>query len=150
MSQAEELSTMVYRGHREKLIATYEKQINMMNWISYINPYIAIKNISMALSGTDFQSFRNFDLQAEAYRYDLAQTMNELQMKYISNSVSNSSEKGAVISNQFWKDYPEFNYKFLNFSEKVNHLLHSFASLTLWVLCLLSLMLSRSNKLSAY
>lgn len=150
MSQGEELSTMTYRRHRERLIALYGQQNNIMNWTSYINPYIAIKNISMSLSGTDFHSFRHFDLQAEAYRYDLAQTMNELQMKYISNTVSSSADKGAVISNQFWKDYPEFDSEFLTFNDKARHLGHPFASLALWLSGLLALIFFRHNKLSVY
>lgn len=150
MSQGEELSTMTYRRHREKLMGLYQKQGAIISWTAYFNPYIAIKNISMALSGTDFHAFRNFDLQAEEYRYNMAQTMNELQMKYISNKVSSSAEKGAVISNQFWKDYPEFKSEFQTFNEKAKNVTHAFISLALWTFGLLYFILYRHSKLSAY
>jgi len=56
MAKGEALSTAVYRRHQEELYQVYEKQNNLERYSAFLNPYSAIKNLSMAFSGTDFQS----------------------------------------------------------------------------------------------
>ncbi|MFI8604217.1 ABC transporter permease [Cellulophaga baltica] len=80
MSKGEALSANVYLEHQAKLYKVYGKQNNLERYSAFINPYTAIKNLSMAFSGTDFQSFLHFKDKAEAYRFNLAQEMNQLQM----------------------------------------------------------------------
>lgn len=132
MKEGERLSTEVFRRHQQVLMEQYEQQQNMVRWTAFLNPYIAIKNLSMALSGTDFYAFRNFQNQSEDYRYNLAQTMNNWQIKYIKNNTS-SSDKGAVISQQFWKDFSDFRHEHLAFSKIINNEKLSLFALFLWL-----------------
>ncbi len=148
MSQGEQLSTMTYREHQEELMTLYDKQNRLISWTALLNPYIAIKNISMSLSGTDFSSYRHFDQQAEEYRYQLAQTMNNLQMKYISNVITTSADKDAVISRRHWTNYPDFEQSFLSFSHRASNVNLSFMSLALWLSALIALIVYRSKSLS--
>jgi len=90
MKEGEKLSTEIYRKHEKRLINTYEKQSKVVNAMALFNPYLAIKNISMVLSGTDFGSYKIFKREAEDYRYNLAQTMNNLQIEHISNYTASS------------------------------------------------------------
>ena len=87
----------------------------------------------MSLSGTDYMAFKDFQEQAESYRYDLAQHMNELQIEHIANTVKSSSEKGAVISKSYWENTPDFEHHFLPLSTVLRHELLSFVSLFLWL-----------------
>lgn len=149
MKEGERLSTEVFRRHQQVLMEQYQQQQNMVRWTAFFNPYIAIKNISMALSGTDFYAFRNFQDQSEDYRYNLAQTMNNWQIKFIKNNTS-SSDKGAVISRQFWKDFADFQHEQLTFFNIISNEKLSLLALLLWLGGLLLLTNISTKNLKAF
>lgn len=149
MKEGEKISTEIYRKHQTQLIDIYEKQGRIVNTMAIFNPYLAIKNISMVLSGTDFHSYQVFKKQAEDYRYNLAQTMNNLQIDLISNKVKSSADKGAVISQQHWKDFPSFQHRFLEKSEMIKAISLSTIALFLWLLLLILGTLFFSKNLKA-
>lgn len=129
MAKGEELSTKVYLRHQEDLYAVYIKQNNLERFSAFVNPYSAIKNLSMAFSGTDFKSFLHFKEKAETYRYKLAQDMNRLQMQLIPNEGQAGPNK---ISNRYWKEFPPFEYDFLSISQVFKNEVISILSLLLW------------------
>lgn len=146
MAKGEALSTKVYLDHQERLYDVYNKQNNVERYSAFVNPYSAIKNLSMAFSGTDFQSFLHFKDKAEVYRFKLAQDMNQLQMDFIPNKGKEGPNK---ISNTFWKEFPPFEYDFMSVTKVMKNELISILSLILW--CVLAIFgLSRlSTKLKA-
>lgn len=150
MREGEKMSTQVFRAHQLQLMEDYEQQQNVVRWTAFLNPYIAIKNLSMAFSGTDFPAYRHFQNQAETYRYDLAQTMNNLQIELISNKTKSSSDKRAVISQQYWKDFPDFQQEFLSFSQIIKNESGSLLALLLWLLSLIFLANFNTKHLKAY
>ena len=149
MKEGERLSTEVFRRHEQVLMEQYQQQQNMVRWTAFLNPYIAIKNVSMALSGTDFYAFRNFQTQSETYRYNLAQTMNNWQIKFIANNTS-SSDKGAVISQQYWKDFEDFQHEQLAFSTIISNEKLSLFALLMWLGGLLFLVNFSTRNLKAF
>lgn len=136
MKEGEKLSTEIYRKHQAHLISLYDKQSNVVNTMSILNPYLAIKNISMVFSGTDFDSYQIFKEEAESYRYNLAQTMNNLQIEHISNTTTSSADKNAVISQQYWKDFPPFKHRFLKRAEMIQAISLSAMALCFWAILL--------------
>ena len=136
MKEGEKLSTETYRKYQSNLVSIYEQQNNTLNAMAILNPYLAIKNISMIMSGTDFYSYQIFQKETENYRYNLAQTMNDLQIKYISNRTTSSADKKATISQQYWKDFPTFQHRFLTKSEMVRAITYSVFALLLWLIVL--------------
>ncbi|MEL6864498.1 MAG: DUF3526 domain-containing protein [Bacteroidota bacterium] len=150
MREGEKLSTETFRRHQSQLMERYEQQQYLVAWTALLNPYIAIKNLSMALCGTDFPAYRNFQDQAEAYRYNLAQTMNELQIKFISNNTTSSADKKAVISQQYWIDFPDFQHQQLAFGTIIQNGWYSFFALLLWLMGLLALVFYRTQQLKAF
>ena len=149
MKEGERLSTEVFHRHQKVLMEQYKQQQNMVRWTAFLNPYIAIKNVSMALSGTDFNAFRNFQTQSEDYRYNLAQTMNNWQIKFIANNTS-SSTKGAVLSQQYWKDFTDFRHEHLSFGTIINNERLSLLALLLWLGGLFFLTKFSTNHLKAF
>jgi ABC-2 type transport system permease protein len=129
MAEGEALSTAIYLDHQERLYQVYTQQNNLERYSAFINPYTAIKNISMAFSGTDFRSFLHFKDNAEAYRFKLAQDMNKLQMDFIPNKGKVGPNK---ISSQFWKEFPPFEYHFMSISKVLQNELISLIALILW------------------
>jgi len=150
MQEGERLSTEIFRNHQTNLVERYQQQQDMVRWTAFVNPYIAIKNISMALSGTDFYAFRNFQIQSEAYRYKLAKTMNELQIKFISNTNKSSADKGSVISQQHWKDFPDFQHEHLCITKVICNEKLSFLALLLWLIGLWLLINYTTKNLKAF
>ena len=149
MKEGEKLSTEIYRKHQAELINTYERQSKVVNAMAVLNPYLAIKNISMVLSGTDFGSYQIFKKEAEAYRYNLAQTMNDLQIENISNYMTGSANKKAVISQQYWKDFPTFQHRFLSNNEIIHSITYSVLVLLVWLTFLALGALFLTNNLKA-
>jgi len=129
MSEGEAMSTKVYLKHQEELYQVYTQQNNLERYSAFINPYTAIKNISMAFSGTDFRSFLHFKSKAEAYRFKLAQDMNQLQMDFIPNK---GKAGPNTISNKYWKEFPPFEYQFLSIDRVFQNELISIFALIVW------------------
>jgi ABC-2 type transport system permease protein len=139
MREGEKLSAETYKKHQAVLVETYQKQQNVVRFTAFLNPYMAIKNLSMALSGTDYSAYNDFQNQAEDFRYKLAQTMNELQIKYIANKVKSSADKKAIISSKNWKDLPDFHHQFLNLGMVLKNEIVSIISLILWIMVVLGI-----------
>jgi ABC-2 type transport system permease protein len=150
MREGERLSAETYIRHQEKLVGIYQQQQNAVRLTAFINPFMAIKNLSMALSGTDYGTYNDFQNQVEVYRYKQAQAMNELQIKLISNTIKSSSAKEGAISSQHWKDFPDFNYRFLPFAKVFSNEIISVISLFLWIFGLFFLIRINSKRLKAF
>lgn len=129
MTEGEKISSNIYNQHLEDLLEIYKKQNSFSKTVSFINPYIAMKNLSMGLSNTDYDSYIDFQKQAEAYRYDMAQKMNALQIKYISNDKS----KPASINKEHWADVKEFYYEPKGIWEVLKSEIISIISIILWI-----------------
>lgn len=112
MREGERLSAEVYNRHLQQLYNRYDLQNSFSYGAAFFDPTLAIKNVSMSLSGTDFSSYRYFQQEAEAYRYHLAQSMNELQIEHISNSYSEEDEEPHSLEKHYWKEFPDFEYRY--------------------------------------
>ncbi|MBC6399527.1 MAG: DUF3526 domain-containing protein [Ekhidna sp.] len=147
MSEGERISTEIYNKHHERLLNIYRNQNKLSRWMAVVNPYLAVKNLSMALCGTDFASYAIFQNQAEEYRYKLAQRMNELQMKFISSKrVSGSEGKVHVVNRSEWAAFPDFKHEFSNIGSTLRSEVISIVPLVIWVLLFLWFILYISQK----
>ncbi len=146
MSKGEEQTAKIYNNEHKKLIKTYKKQNSITNSLVLISPYLAIKNLSMGLSGTDFSTYTNFLLQTEQHRYMQSQYMNELQMKFISNKAKGSEGKVHVVKKEYWKSIPKFRYEYIPLSKTINNQLLTMVSLSIWLLVVLLIMTKFSNR----
>ncbi|MEM9722635.1 MAG: DUF3526 domain-containing protein [Bacteroidota bacterium] len=150
MSQGEKLSTHIYNKHYNDLLDQYRRQNLLMRWLALVNPYLAIKNLSMALCGTDFETYVGFQKQAEDYRYMLAQKMNDLQMKYISaQKVSGSEGKTHVVDRAEWEAFPDFSYAPISIGSSVRYEFISIFSLLMWTVLMIFWIGNLSKKAKA-
>lgn len=134
MQEGERMSAQVYDAHLQQLHTIYDKQNGVSYNAAFINPIISFKNIAMAFSGTDFAAYRHFQQQAETYRYDLAQTMNVLQMKYISNKKLSSADKPYSIDKSHWTSFPDFKYQYQSVNAVVKQQWVALVALVVWLL----------------
>ncbi|PXY41137.1 ABC transporter permease [Flavobacterium cheongpyeongense] len=145
MTEGEKISSKIYNKHLENLLHIYEKQNRFSRAVSFLNPYIAMKNLSMALSNTDYDSYIDFQKKAESYRYDMAQKMNALQIKYISNQ----KDKPAVIDKNHWAEVQEFHYEPKGVLSVLKNEIASVISLFSWIILLFILIRLASKNLKA-
>jgi ABC-2 type transport system permease protein len=132
--EGERLSAVTYVKHYNDLINLYRQQNAVSKWMGYINPFMMVKHNSMAMAGSDFESYINFQQQAEAYRYSLAQRMNELQTKYISNVKPKEGNHGMHVEKSHFAAFPDFNYQFLPLRQIISKEVLSLFALLFWLI----------------
>lgn len=146
MSKGEKQSAVIYNKQHRKLINTYKKQNSITNSLVLMNPYLAIKNVSMSFSGVDFETYVNFLLQTEDYRYVQSQYMNNLQMKFISNKAKSSEGKVHVVKKEHWKALPKFSYQYISIYKTISNQLLAIIALCVWLLMSFIVMIKFSNR----
>ncbi|MFY7825910.1 MAG: ABC transporter permease [Flectobacillus sp.] len=149
MQEGERLSAEVFNRHQKQLVQSYEQQQDIVRKTAIINPFMAIKNISMGLSGTDYANYQDFQKQTEAYRYQLAQHMNQLQIKLISNQKRKPTEKNYSISQKYWASFPDFEYRFLSLETVLKSEVYSFLAMAIWLFGLFFLIKNQERKFKA-
>jgi ABC-2 type transport system permease protein len=149
MSEGEKISAGIYNRHQRELLQTYQLQNSFGRFTGFINPYIALKNFSMALTGTDFSSYTDFQDQAEAFRYEMAQEMNHLQMEYISNAKPGANDKPHSIDRSHWAELQDFKYQFRKSSQVFSDEVLSIAALLFWLALPLILLFTITKKFKA-
>ncbi len=150
MREGEKISSTLYRKHHADLLKTYQDQNNMSRYMALLNPYMAIKQLSMSLSGTDFSSYIDFQEQADDYRYELSQKMNELQMQYISPKKKSGSEgKTHVVDHEHWSAFPDFVHRAVPLKKSIAEAALAFISIGLWGFLSFGLLLLTAKKASA-
>ena len=87
----------------------------------------------MALAGTDFTTYADFQNQAEKYRYNLAQQMNGMQMKFVNNKAKTSADKSSFISKKYWMELPDFRYQFIGLKRALSTEIISIVSILFWL-----------------
>lgn len=148
MTEAERISSQIYNRHLAALMKIYQKQNGMQVYASFINPHLSIKQLSMAFSRTDFNTYTNFQQQAEAYRYALAQEMNALQIQLIPNKKLADTAKNYSIDKKHWAAFTDFAYKAPSFTSIFSQELLAMGSLLFWLFLLAALILLTSKKLN--
>lgn len=148
MMEGERMSAETYNRHLHQLFAIYDKQNNLSELTGFFNPYMGLKHLSMAFSGTDFRAYRHFQEQAELYRYQLAQTMNGLQMEYISNRPP-PPDKPHRIDKHHWSDFPDFRFAFPQTGSLFKLHSGSMAAMAAWVLLSLLIVILTSRNAKA-
>ncbi|MGY8916583.1 MAG: ABC transporter permease, partial [Flavobacteriales bacterium] len=76
MAEGERITTELYRAHFDELINTYDNQNSIAAYLSFVDPYLMLRNLSMAVTGTDMAHYIDFQKQTEAYRYEQTQYFN--------------------------------------------------------------------------
>lgn len=130
MREGEKLSARIYDRHHQQLLDIYREQNSLTRRFSWIDPYLSLQLFSRILARSDFETYTAFKNQAEAYRYQMAQRMNQLQMDLISSQRPSGSEgRIHVVSRDHWKALPDFKYQFASEKEVLQK-----ASGFVWVL----------------
>lgn len=150
MREGEKITSALYKKHQARLVDIYKSQNDVTRFSSFINPFTAIKLVSMTMSSTDFSSYMDFQDKADNYRYTLAQTMNELQMEYISPKKESGSEgKKHVVDHEHWEEFEDFKHEPITFSKSMKEALPSLLSIIFWTIAAIGLLVFTSKRARA-
>ncbi|UHG94062.1 ABC transporter permease [Spirosoma oryzicola] len=147
MAEGEKISATIYNQHFDELLTIYDRQNEFSRAVAFLDPFMAIRNLSMALSGTDYANYLDFGQQAEQYRYDMAQKLNVLQMKYVSNYKPGPGDPPITIDNKHWEEIPEFHYTKMSVRSVLANEPISLFALAFWAFVLLYLVHPQSKNL---
>ena len=143
MAAGEEYSSQVYQKHFAQLVNTYHKQNQVSVWAGYLNPYLAIRTISMGLAASDFNHFVHFQQAAENYRYQLVQRLNYLQTNKL-----RPGDKTFRLSRETWREFAPFHYQAPPVSWSLTSQIWSLVALLTWVVALTWWGLNKINSIN--
>lgn len=143
MQAGEEYSSKVYDKHFGALQQLLGKQNRLSIWCSLADPFMAIKNMSMALCGTDFYTHLHFQQQAEAYRRMFVQKMNENMMLH-----SNMGDWDYKAGAQVFESIPPFHYKPPSLYTSVSWYMPGLYSFLFWLIIILFFIRHKNRQLN--
>lgn len=144
MEAAEDYSSAVYDKHFANVQQTLLNQNKLSSLASWLNPYIAIRNLSMSLSLTDPYSHIDFQKAAENYRRSFVQNMNE-DMALRSKPGSFFTYK---IDDKTYEKIPGFNYQSPSVGLSIQGVSMEATALVFCLLLIVLAIFSLSNKIS--
>ena len=106
MQEGEKYTSLVYQKHFGELQNQFQKQNSLATAAGFLNPYLAVRDLSMGLSGSDYDHFLDFKAEAEAYRFGLVERLNN-EMK----TFSKTGDWDKTVSRDFWAKTPDFQYQ---------------------------------------
>jgi ABC-2 type transport system permease protein len=105
LQEGENHGNEVFDHHYGQLFAQYARQNVVYQLGAIAAPMLAVRSLSMALSGTDFDQHRDFIVAAETYRRGIQRVMND--------DIVTHQKPGQVYlaGRDLWERVPDFNYE---------------------------------------
>lgn len=129
MGKAEEISSRIFREHYGEVLEKFRLQNRVSEILGFINPYLAVRQISSAAAGSDSANYENFQWQAENYRFEMIQKLNKMHAE----EIKIENDRGQKLSQKTWGEFPAFEYKPLSFAESLSRQILSVIAGILWL-----------------
>ena len=133
MQAGEEYTDQVYDQEFSSVESIFHRQNRLSEWIGFLNPYLAIRHLSMALAGTDFTHHVTFARAAENYRRDFVKVMNKDMEVNHKPTIEYSDYK---VGQEFWSSIPPFQYELPSTANILATQWRSVAALLVWLVAL--------------
>ena len=128
MLEAEKISSEIFRRRYDELLDTFRRQNRFSEWGALLDPYLAIRNLSMALAGTDLAHYAAFQQQAEAFRFEMVQALNRLHL----TEIKFENDRAQRVSRDRWQSFPGFAFRPPSIAEALKQQWASLVALLLW------------------
>lgn len=129
MKEGEAITSAVFQRQYGKLIQTFRRQSQPLEWGSLVNPYLAIRRVSAALAGSDLRHYIEFQQQAERFRFTMIEKLNDLHLK----EVSLRNDRGQRVSRDRWRSFPDFAFQPPSLGEIFPDLLSAVVAKAAWI-----------------
>lgn len=130
MQEGERRSSAVYASHFQRLQNLYQRQNELSQWVGILDPYLALRNLSMGLSQTDYRHFVDFARQAESFRFSMIDKLNQLHVE----EIAYDGDKEHRVSSDHWKKFSSFQYQPPPLTANLREQWLALLSLTGWLL----------------
>ncbi|TRX59180.1 DUF3526 domain-containing protein [Fulvivirga sp. M361] len=130
MQAGEEYTDQVYDAEFSKIENIFNQQNRLSEWAGFINPYLAVRNLSMALAGTDFHHHVAFAKAAENYRRGFVKKMNK-DMEV--NHKPGVAYGDYNVGEEMWASIGPFKYQLPGTSTILSNQWRSIAALAFWL-----------------
>jgi ABC-2 type transport system permease protein len=137
MLEAEKISSEIFRRHYGALLDTFRRQNRFSEWVATINPYLAIRALSMALAGSDLAHYSDFQWQAESFRFEMVQKLNELHL----TEIKFENDRAQRVSRERWREFPAFEFRPPSIASTLKQQWPAAVSLLVWAALLLLIVL---------
>lgn len=140
--QAEAYENKVNAFYSKQVEGKFNQQQKFMDYMGVINPFIAVRQLSMAFAGTDVQHHIDFFNKAEEYRNNMMDRLNRRELEIA------VSGKVKVNNQDFYSRFPDFNYRYPAAGSVIRDHTIAILSLFLWTLILIfsfRLIIKRNN-----
>lgn len=109
--EGERLTSALFDRYAAASFERQAEQSAMIDRLAWIAPTLAVRRVSMTLAQTDLPSYRRFVDQAEAYRYRLVQSLNQLQAEKVDYVNERKSVMPTRIEQSHWEASPDFVFE---------------------------------------
>jgi ABC-2 type transport system permease protein len=134
LQEGEEHGNEVFDRHYGRLFEQYSRQNAVYQLGAIAAPMLAVRSLSMALSGTDYEQHRHFIGAAETYRRLIQRVMND--------DIVSHQKKGEtyLAGRELWEKVPDFGYDAPSTSWVMANQRASAIVLGVWVLASIAVM----------
>ena len=129
MQAGEEYTDQVYDAEFSRIEDIFNRQNRFSEWAGFVNPYLAVRNLSMAFAGTDFHHHVAFAKAAENYRRAFVKKMNKDMELNHKPGIAYSDYK---VGEEMWGSIEPFTYDLPSPSSILSKNWISIAALALW------------------
>jgi ABC-2 type transport system permease protein len=151
--EGERLSTSLFDRYTGESYAAQARQNRLVDAAGVLSPAIAIRALSMAAAGTDFDGHRRFLDQAEAYRYALVQRLNALEktdVSYADDTAEDSdADRRSRVAARNWQAMPDFAFEAPSGATLAKGALPGLAIVLLWLAVASALLVLATRRLGA-
>jgi ABC-2 type transport system permease protein len=135
LQEAEEETNRAFDRAYEKLWGTFEKQNAVYERVALAAPLLGIRQLSMALAGTDWQAHKSFAQSVETYRRDWVRRLN--------NDLAQHPPRAGEYKagRDVWESIPPFEYSTVSTGEVLQQQKTNTAILVLWFVAAFGAML---------
>ncbi len=106
----EELGFKVFDETFGGIRRTFEKQNRVRQFFGLFSPFVAVKTLSSALSGTDVHYANDFSKAGESYRRNMVTILNEDIKQNATGMTQYSAEWGYRANKSLWEKVPPFDF----------------------------------------
>lgn len=110
MQQEENFGNAVFDRNYGSVRQQFERQEVLQNSFAILSPFVAMKALSAALSGTDIAFANDFSQAGEIYRREMIRVLNDDIMRNAVGLTTFSTEWGYQASADLWQRIPPFDF----------------------------------------
>ena len=115
--EGEKQMSLIFNQSIEAQSLMLLRQNQLADLLQLYNPALSIRKLSMILAGTELEMHDHFLKQAEDYRYNLIQALNQLQLSTLTYADDRNRNKDAEAARRvrldptYWKKMPDFTFQ---------------------------------------